>query len=134
MKLQAGLYAAALALLTLPTLVSGNSKSSTITPAASPLSSPTGRGHWEFELYKSKRCTGTSTNFMGSGSSGCRTDVPGGGAKGYNATTLDMDCTVTLYRDSGCSHGKKIANVFPDNKGKCNSIGKKVMGYKVECL
>lgn len=134
MKLQTGLYATALALLALPMLVTGSSKSSTMAPVVSPFPSPTGRGHWEFELYKSKRCTGTAVKFIGNGSSDCRSDVPSGGAKGYNATTLDMDCTVTLYKDSRCSHGKKIANVFADNKSKCNSAGEKIMGYKVECL
>lgn len=143
MKLQTGLYTTVLALLALPGLVFGNFiasaipvKSNPMAPAASPPASSTGKGHWEVDLYKDGKCTGHAKTLKGYGSSQCRTDMPRGGAKGYNVTILDFDCTVTLYQDSDCSHKKKIITIFAQKQNSCSSVGaftKKVKGYKVRC-
>ncbi|KAJ5123013.1 hypothetical protein N7448_009110 [Penicillium atrosanguineum] len=143
MNLQAGLYVTVLALLALPGLVSGYFIasaipviSSPIPSAASPLASPAGKGHWEFDLYKDTKCTRTARTLKGDGSYDCRTDVPSGGAKGYNVKTLDFDCTVTLYQDSVCSQKKKITTLLANNQNMCSYVGgftKKVKGYKVRC-
>jgi hypothetical protein len=131
MKLQAGLLTITVAILALPGLVSGKLISSSIAPA--PTSTP-GDGSWEFELYKNKRCTGHSGNFKGNGSIVCRSDVPSGGAKGYYVKTLDAGCTVILYKDSKCSHGKKVENIYSDWTSKCTRILKSVKGWKVKCM
>lgn len=143
MKLQTGLCAMMLALLALPGLVSGDfaaraipAKSSAIASASSPLTSPNGKGHWDIELYKDKKCTGTASNLKGNGSSDCHTDLPNRGTKSYNARTLDPNCEVTLYKDSKCSHKNKIVNIFSNKKNTCASARwtNKVKGYKVKCL
>jgi hypothetical protein len=131
MKLQAGLLTIMVAILALPGLVSGNLISSSVAPA--PTSTP-GNGSWEFELYKNKQCTGYSDNFKGNGSSVCRPDVPSGGAKGYYVNILDAGCTVILYKDSKCSHGKKVENIYSDSTSKCTRILKSVKGWKVKCM
>ena len=142
MKLYTRLYIAVLALLALPGLVFGNFIVSAIpvmpspmAPAASPLASPTGKGHWEVDMYKDGKCTGHARTLKGYGSSQCRTDMPRGGAKGYNVKTLDFDCSVTLYKDSECSHKKKITTIFAQKQNSCSTVGAftKAKGYKVKC-
>ncbi|KAJ5670646.1 uncharacterized protein N7477_006009 [Penicillium maclennaniae] len=143
MKLQAGLYAKILALLALSGLAFGEFiakavpvLSSPVASAASPVASPAGKGHWQVDLYKDGKCTGHARTLKGYGSSKCRTDMPKGGAKGYDVKTLDFDCTVTLYQDSVCSHKKKITTIFAQKQNACSSVGaftKKVKGYKVRC-
>jgi hypothetical protein len=133
MKLQAGLLTITVAILALPGLVSGKLISSSIAPAPTSTSTP-GNGSWEFEFYKNKQCTGHSGNFKGNGSRVCRSDVPSGGAKGYYVKTLDAECTVILYKDSKCSHGKKIENIYSDSMSKCTRILKRVKSWKVKCM
>jgi hypothetical protein len=143
MKVQTGLCATMLALLALPGLVSGDfivkaipAKSSAIAPANSPLTTPTSKDHWDLELYRDKKCTGTAIHLKGNGSSDCHTDLPNKGTKSFNARTLDPNCEVTLYKDSKCSHKNKIANIFANKKNTCATARwtNKVKGYKVKCL
>lgn len=92
--------------------------------------------HWDFDLYNNKRCAGPASKATGWGSSGCRTDVPVGGARGYSLKDLDAGCSVTLYKDNTCTTKQKVAAIGHDNVRGCYAIGgrkKYVRSFEVKC-
>lgn len=91
--------------------------------------------HWDFDLYNNKRCAGPASKMSGWGSSGCRTDVPAGGAKAYTLKDLDSNCSVTLYKDQRCSQKHDIGSIDHRFFQGCHSIGRKkyVRSFEVKC-
>lgn len=92
--------------------------------------------HWDFDLYNNRRCTGPASKATGFGSSGCRTDVPPGGARGYSLKDLDATCSVTLYMDDACTRRQRVGSVGVVSVRGCHSIrgrGRFVRSFEVKC-
>lgn len=124
-----GLFTIILATLSFPTLVS-------TAPPINP-SSPKPKHDWAFKLYHSNRCTGKAVEFTGIGSSGCRSDLPNGGAKGYFRGHIDPACIVNLYKDDHCGRDQRLDDIRSNIDDKCKKIpGKKkkrVKSFDVIC-
>lgn len=89
---------------------------------------------WNFYLYKNKKCSGSAKNYMGTGSTDCRTDIHGTG-EGFIRVDVDPRCNVTLYKDSKCSNGDTVGSISYDTADKCTASRKKkhIKSFKVTC-
>ncbi|KAJ5699044.1 hypothetical protein N7462_001049 [Penicillium macrosclerotiorum] len=91
---------------------------------------------WDFKLYHSSQCKGSAAKFIGSGSTGCRNDVPSGGASSYYAASIASGCTVELYKDNSCSSRHRTHEVNSGASKKCTKISSKkkhINSYEVTC-
>lgn len=134
MNLYAGI-STALAILAFPALITGLILPSFPARIPSQTPRPHDTNHWDFDLYNNKRCAGQASNIVGWGSSGCRTDVPVGGARGYALKDLDSACSVALYKDTTCTLKSKIRAIEHESLLKCHAIGGKkyVRSFEVKC-
>ncbi|KAJ5595500.1 uncharacterized protein N7459_001708 [Penicillium hispanicum] len=117
--------------LSFPTLISGSPH-----PEPPAAIQPSYKANWGFELYSNRRCTGDGDSHIGTGSSGCRTDITTSFAQAFVRKNVDSHCTVTLYKDSSCSKGHSIGIIHSDTTNKCKSAGgkkKRVKSYEVMC-
>lgn len=104
--------------------------------SAAPHPHPYDDPHWDFDLYNNNHCAGPVSKMEGWGSSGCRTDVPVGGAKAYILKDLDSSCSVTLYKDQRCSSRHDIGLIGHRDVQGCHSIGGKkryARSFEVKC-
>ncbi|KAJ5980474.1 hypothetical protein N7481_007772 [Penicillium waksmanii] len=97
---------------------------------------PSTQYNWHFDLFKNKRCSDAAININGTGSSGCRKDVPKGGIVAFTKVDVDPHCKVTLYKDSKCSKGQDIGSIDSDAKTTCALASKKkahIKSFQVKC-
>jgi hypothetical protein len=139
MKLQVSLLTITAALLSTPALaIAVPVPDPALLPAQTSGAShnPSTKYNWHFDLFKDKKCNDAATNISGSGSSGCRTDVPKGGILAFTRVNVDPHCTVTLYQDSKCSKSHDIGTIHSDSKTSCAAVSKKkahVKSFQVKC-